>query len=82
MAQIKSDIQIAQEAPMMPIVQVAKKAGLGDQQLELYGKYKAKVDVRSLSGLPNKAKLVLVSAINPRPLAREKRPPPLVLRTP
>ena len=72
MAQIKSDIQIAQEAPMMPIVQVAKKAGLGDQQLELYGKYKAKVDVRSLSGLPNKAKLVLVSAINPTPAGEGK----------
>ena len=39
---MKSDIQIAQEAEMLPIKEVAEKLGIGEDDLELYGKYKAK----------------------------------------
>ena len=68
----KTDIEIAQEATMLPIVEVAKRAGLDEEQLELYGKYKAKVDIHALKDLPLKAKLILVTAINPTPAGEGK----------
>ena len=68
----KTDIEIAQEASMLPIAEVAAKIGLGEDQLETYGRYKAKVDVDSLKDLPNRAKLVLVTAINPTPVGEGK----------
>ncbi len=68
----KTDIEIAQEASMLPITEVAAKVGLDEGQLETYGRYKAKVDVNSLKGKPNKAKLVLVTAINPTPAGEGK----------
>ena len=67
MAEYLSDIEIAQQARMLPITEVAAKAGLAEEQLECYGRHKAKVDIHSLKGLPQKGKLVLVTAINPTP---------------
>ncbi|MBQ9058616.1 MAG: formate--tetrahydrofolate ligase [Atopobiaceae bacterium] len=72
MAEIKSDIEIAQAATMLPISEVATKAGLGADQLEHYGKYKAKVDIHSLKDKPSTAKLILVTAINPTPAGEGK----------
>ena len=72
MAEYKSDIEIAQEAEMLPISEVAAKVGLTEDQLDLYGTYKAKVDIHALKDLPRKAKLVLVTAINPTPAGEGK----------
>jgi len=73
---MKTDIEIAQEAVMEPIVRVAEKLGIKEDDLELYGKYKAKISdefIDSIQDRPN-GKLVLVTAINPTP-AGEKRLP-------
>ena len=70
----KTDIEIAQESQMLPITQVAKTAGVDEQYLEQYGKYKAKVDYNILkdkASAPN-GKLVLVTAINPTPAGEGK----------
>ncbi|MGI6012276.1 MAG: formate--tetrahydrofolate ligase [Ruminococcus sp.] len=69
----KSDIEIAQESTMMPITEIAEKAGIDDKYLEQYGKYKAKIDYNLLqeSKAPN-GKLVLVTAINPTPAGEGK----------
>lgn len=72
MAEYKTDIEIAQEAEMWPITRVAEAVGLTDEQLERYGTYKAKVDIHALRDLPRKAKLVLVTAINPTPAGEGK----------
>ena len=72
MAEIKSDIEIAQAATMLPISEIAAKAGLTEDQLEHYGKYKAKVDIHSMKDMPSKAKLILVTAINPTPAGEGK----------
>lgn len=72
MADYRSDIEIAQEATMLPISEVAARAGLAEDQLEWYGKVKAKVDVDSMRDLPSRAKLVLVTAINPTPAGEGK----------
>ncbi len=72
MAEQKSDIQIAQEATMLSISQVAAKAGLSKEQFEYYGRYKAKVDISTLESDPMRAKLVLVTAINPTPAGEGK----------
>ena len=70
----KSDIQIAQEAKLQDIREIGKKLGLGEEELELYGKYKAKIDYNILKTPRNKkpAKLVLVTAINPTPAGEGK----------
>ncbi|NLB88438.1 MAG: formate--tetrahydrofolate ligase, partial [Syntrophomonadaceae bacterium] len=71
---MKSDIQIAQETTMQPIIEVAKKIGLTEDDLELYGKYKAKVSLdvwERVKDRPN-GKLVLVTAINPTPAGEGK----------
>lgn len=67
MTKIKTDIEIANEANMLPIVEVAKKIGIKEEDLSLYGKYKAKIDDSIKESLGNKkdGKLVLVTAINP-----------------
>ena len=67
-----TDIEIAQQSTMLPIQEVAAKIGIDADQLELYGKYKAKVDIHSLRDLPRKAKLVLVTAISPTPAGEGK----------
>ncbi len=72
MSAYKSDIEIAQECEMLPIAQVAERAGLTEDQLEYYGRYKAKVDVNSIRDLPERAKLILVTAINPTPAGEGK----------
>ena len=72
MAEYHSDIEIAQQARMLPITEVAAKAGLAEEQLECYGRHKAKVDIHSLKDLPQKGKLVLVTAINPTPAGEGK----------
>ncbi|MEM5767633.1 MAG: formate--tetrahydrofolate ligase, partial [Bacillota bacterium] len=69
---IKSDIEIAQESKMLPIEQIAAKLNLAPESLESYGHYKAKVDIHALKELPRKAKLVLVTAINPTPAGEGK----------
>ncbi|MDJ1121949.1 formate--tetrahydrofolate ligase [Olsenella sp. YH-ols2217] len=72
MAEYKSDIQIAQEAEIRPIKEVAETLGLDDEQLIPYGHYMAKVDVTKIQDLPEKAKLILVTAINPTPAGEGK----------
>ena len=71
---MKTDVQIAQESNMLPIVEVAKKLGLKDDSLVNYGKYKAKVSIDVLEELKDKpnGKLVLVTAINPTPAGEGK----------
>ena len=70
----KSDIEIAQEATPRHISEIARKLGLTEDDIEYYGKYKAKVDYNLLAhGDPNhKAKLILVTAINPTPAGEGK----------
>ena len=71
---MKTDIEIAQEATMEPIVTVAAKLGIGEEDLELYGRYKAKLSeeyIRSIQGRPD-GKLILVTAINPTPAGEGK----------
>lgn len=71
---MKTDIQIAQEAKIVNIMDIAKKIGLGEDDVEQYGKYKAKVDLKVLRDLENKkdGKLVLVTAITPTPAGEGK----------
>ena len=64
---MKSSLEIAQEATLRPIMDVARDMGLEEDEVDLYGKYKAKVDlsvIDRLSGAPD-AKIVCVSAITP-----------------
>ena len=69
----KSDIEIAQEAKPQDIREVAKKIGLGEDDIELYGKFKAKVDYNLLNRpTGKKAKLILTTAINPTPAGEGK----------
>ncbi len=73
MGRIKSDIEIAQESTMLPIAEIGMKAGIDDEYLEHYGKYKAKIDYNMLNGLDRPdGKLVLVTAINPTPAGEGK----------
>lgn len=68
-----TDIEIAQATPMRPIAEIAQKAGIADEYLESYGRYKAKVDPRLLkeSDRPE-GKLILVTAITPTPAGEGK----------
>ena len=69
-----SDIEIAQQAEMQPIRNVAKKLGLHEDDLEFYGKYKAKLSRGVWERVKDKpdGKLVLVTAINPTPAGEGK----------
>ncbi len=70
---MKSDIQIAQEARIRPVVEIAEKLGLREDDLELYGKYKAKLPLHLIDEEKiKKAKLVLVTAITPTPAGEGK----------
>ena len=72
---MKTDVEIAQEAEMRPIQEIAEKLGISDDELELYGKYKAKVALSAWERVkeqPN-GKLILVTAINPTPAGPEGR---------
>ena len=69
-----SDIEIAQSTQLKPIVQVAKELGIEEEELELYGRYKAKLNQSLFQRLQDKpdGKLVLVTAINPTPAGEGK----------
>ena len=67
-----TDIEIAQAHEMKKIVEVAAKAGIDEKHLELYGNYKAKLDLSEIRKLPRKAKLILVTAISPTPAGEGK----------
>ena len=71
---MKTDIQIAHEAKMLPIKTVADQLGVLDDELELYGKYKAKITDEFLNRMKDKpdGKLILVTAINPTPAGEGK----------
>jgi formate--tetrahydrofolate ligase len=72
--ELPPDIEIAREAKLLPIQDVAAKLGIGDEHLDLYGKYKAKVSMdlyRRLAGAST-GKLILVSAITPTPAGEGK----------
>ena len=71
---MKTDIQIAQEATMLPIKEVAQEAGIAEEDLEFYGKYKAKLSQEFWEKIKDRedGKLVLVTAINPTPAGEGK----------
>ena len=71
---MKTDIQIAQEAVLEPIIQVAEKLSIPPDALALYGKYKAKISEEYLETIKNNSdgKLILVTAINPTPAGEGK----------
>ena len=71
---MKSDIEIAQEAKMIPIKEVAAQLGMTEDDLELYGKYKAKISDELINRVKDKpdGKLILVTAINPTPAGEGK----------
>ncbi len=71
---MKTDIQIAQEAVMEPVTEVAGRLDIAPEELGLYGKYKAKLSDEFLAGLQDKkdGKLILVTAINPTPAGEGK----------
>ena len=71
---MKTDIQIAQEATMLPITEIAEQVGLTPEDLEMYGKYKAKLSDECMERLAKEedGKLVLVTAINPTPAGEGK----------
>ena len=71
--EFRSDIEIAQASEMLPITEIAAKAGIDDRYLEQYGKYKAKIDYNFLKETDKKdGKLILVTAINPTPAGEGK----------
>ena len=72
MSEVTSDIEIAQSSEMLPIFEVAKRAGIPEDLLETYGRYKPKLDARALADKPLRGKLVLVTAINPTPAGEGK----------
>ena len=69
-----TDVQIAQNASMLPIKDVAGQIGLSEDDLELYGKYKAKISLETIKKIENNqdGKLILVTAINPTPAGEGK----------
>ena len=71
---MKTDIEIAQEAVMEPITKVAGSLGIDADDLELYGKYKAKLSEEFLTKIQDRpnGKLILVTAINPTPAGEGK----------
>jgi len=74
MKSIPSDLEIAQAAKLKPIIEIAKKAGIKEDELELYGRYKAKIALSILDRLKNKplGKYIDVTAITPTPLGEGK----------
>lgn len=67
-----TDIQIAQAATMLPIAEIAERNGIKQDSLQPYGRYIAKVDPHAYKDLPEKAKLILVTAITPTPAGEGK----------
>ena len=67
-----TDLEIAQSAEILKITEIAKKVGLTEDDLELYGKYKAKIHLDKLNINKKDGKLILVTAINPTPAGEGK----------
>lgn len=67
-----SDLEIAQQAEIKPIAEIANKLGLTEDDLELYGKYKAKLNLEKLNKSKKDAKVILVTAISPTPAGEGK----------
>lgn len=67
-----SDIEIAQRCKLQPIGEIAEKAGIPDEALEPYGRFKAKIDPKLLPAARENGKLILVTAINPTPAGEGK----------
>ena len=74
MKNIPSDLEIAQAAKLKPVIEIAKKAGIREDELELYGKYKAKISLSILDRLKDRpfGKYIDVTAITPTPLGEGK----------
>ncbi len=69
---MKSDIEIAKEAKMLPVSEIAAKANIKEEYLEYYGNYKAKVSLKALDSADKSGKLVLVTAVSPTPAGEGK----------
>ena len=69
---MKTDIEIAQEARMKPITQIAAQLGLEEESVIPYGRYKAKIDHRLIHNAKKQGKLILVTAISPTPAGEGK----------
>ena len=69
---MKTDIEIAQEAKMRPITEIAAQLGLADEDVIPYGRYKAKIDHRLIHDAKKQGKLILVTAISPTPAGEGK----------
>ena len=69
---MKSDIEIAQSAKLKPILDIAKGVGLTEDDIEYYGKYKAKISLSVMSRAKERGKLILVTAITPTPAGEGK----------
>lgn len=67
-----TDIEIAQNCKMKPITEIAEKVGVGEEYLEPYGRYKAKIDLSYMNNCKKEGKLVLVTAITPTPAGEGK----------
>jgi len=71
-AKVPTDIAIAQAAELRPVADIAAELGLDDEEIELYGKYKAKVRLSAVARRKPKGRLVLVTGINPTPAGEGK----------
>src|SRR3954464_10348528 len=73
-ATVKSSLEIAQDHQMQPIVDIAAAAGLSEDEIELYGRYKAKIELSAIERLSDRpdAKIVNVTAITPTPAGEGK----------
>src|SRR5204863_96129 len=71
-AKVPTDIAIAQAAKLRPVAEIAAELGLGDDEVELYGRYKAKIRLQALARRPPQGRLVLVTGINPTPAGEGK----------
>jgi formate--tetrahydrofolate ligase len=69
---MKTDYEIAKEAPIQPIENIASKIGLTKDEIIHYGKYKAKIELKARDSRPHRAKLVLVTAMTPTPAGEGK----------
>lgn len=67
-----TDIEIAQSVTPKPILQIAEKLGLTEDNIDYYGKYKAKIDINAIKDKEHKGKLILVTAITPTPAGEGK----------
>ncbi len=69
---MKTDVQISREAKLEHILKIADKIGLTEDNIDIYGKYKGKIDMKSIEGLEANAKLILTTAITPTPAGEGK----------